>query len=184
MQIHLVWKEIGRKIKWFEKQTTEHIKSESITLIETEDVTLLEEMPGSMLGSHACRAAGYCTESCLQNIFAILYFVVHGEKPRRCYFFMKLWWAWLMLGIRLAAPYGGFRVAYLQIQGQPFRGAHSQLSKHSAAKLQAWLLTGPGIRMTEREPISYEHPTLTGWFLSQQICLWQKLRQLNAVFLT
>lgn len=101
----------------------------------TERDTVLQKIPGSMLGS--CRAAGYCTESWLQNLSVALYFAVHGKNPRTCYFFMKLWWTWLMPRIRLAAPYGGFWIAYLQIQGQIFRGAHSQLSKHSAAKLQA-----------------------------------------------
>lgn len=96
-----------------------------------------KKMPGSMVGTWAHRAAGYCTESCQQNISATLYFAVHGKNPRRCYFFSKLWWTWLMLGIRLAVPYGGFWVAYLQIQGQISRGAHSQLSKHSASKLWA-----------------------------------------------
>lgn len=129
----------------------------------------------------AHRAAGYCIESCLKNISATLYFAVQVKSPRRCYFFMKLWWTWLVLGVRLAAPYGAFCIAYLQIEGQILRGAHRQLSKCSAAKQQARLLAGPGIATTEREPSSYEHPGLIGWLLSQQICLRQKMRQLNAV---
>lgn len=42
-------------------------------------------------------------------------------------------------------------------------GLDSQLSSHSAAKLQSWLLTGPEIGMTQQKPVSYEHPRLTGW---------------------
>ena len=127
---------------------------------------VLKKIPRPMLGSCACRAAGYCTESCLQNISATLCFAVDGKNPRRCYFFMKLWRTWLMFGTRLAAPYRGLWVAYLQIQGQIIRGAHSQLSKCSAAELQARLLAGPGIGTTEQELSSCGHPRLIGWFLS------------------
>lgn len=71
----------------------------------------------------------YQTESSPQNISATPHFAVHGKNPRRCYFFVKLWWTWRTLGIRRSVPYVRFWAAYSQIGGQDFGAAPSWLSK-------------------------------------------------------
>lgn len=171
MQIHLVWREIGRKIKWFEKQTTEHIKSKSITLIEREDMTLLEEMPGSMLGSHACRAAGYCTESCLQNIFAILCFAVHGKKTQKVLFLheavMSLAYAWHQTGCSLrgfpSCIFADSRPAFQRGSQPAFQALGCQtasLASHRSGNQNDW--TGTNLLWTSHTnwliPLSADMP--------------------------